>query len=77
MKVKLLKKLRKKIRSNLLIRRNNSKITINWVYLSVTFKGMLYKTEVRHGAYNDAVFNALLKELEHIVLENYIKKFRV
>lgn len=72
MRVKLLKRLRKKIYDNLEIHRNNSKFTINWTYLSVMFKGRLYKTEMRYGKYDDSVFKVLLKELEHNFLKEYV-----
>lgn len=58
------------------IRRNSSKFTLNWAYLSVIFKGELYQTERRWGIYNDNVFKALLKELEHVVLKDYIVRKR-
>lgn len=72
MKVKLLKKLRRKIRHNMFIVENKSKFTINWMYLSIRFKGRLYKTERRFGKCNGKVFKVLHKELEHIVLKDYV-----
>lgn len=72
MKVRLLKKLRKEIYSKLVIYRNPSKFIIPWTYLSVTFNGYLYKTDREYGYYNNRVFKFLLKELEHIVLRDYI-----
>lgn len=53
MKTKLLKKLRRKIRCNLSIVRNNSNFSINWTYLSVMFRGELYRTDRAWGVYND------------------------
>ena len=78
MKVRLLKRLRKKIQNNLSVHRNSSKFTINWAYLSITFKGIYYQTGRRYGTYNDNVFRALQKELEHKVLRDYIniKKYK-
>ena len=72
MRVKLLRRLRKKIYDNLKIRRNNSKFTLNWAYLDIVFRGEYYKSERQWGTYNDNVFKVLLKELEHIVLKDYI-----
>lgn len=74
MRVKLLKKLRKKIYCSVSVHRNNSKFTLNWTYLSVSFRGECYKTERQWGTYNDNVFKVLLKELEHVVLKDYIVK---
>ena len=76
MKVKLLKKLRKKINCNLSVIRNNSKFTLNWTYLAIEFRGEYYKTERQWGTYNNNVFKVLLRELEHIVLKDYIVKKR-
>lgn len=72
MRVKLLKRLRRKIYCNLSVHRNDSKFTINWTYLSVMFKGNVYKTERKYGKYDDNVFKTLLKELEYVVLKDYI-----
>lgn len=77
MKTKLLKKLRKKIRHNLFIVENKSEFTINWMYLSIRFKGCLYKTERRFGECGGKIFIVLHKELEHIVLKDYVIKKRI
>lgn len=78
MKVRLLKKLRKEIHKNLSVHRNSSKFTMNWAYLSITFKGIYYRTGRRYRTYNNDIFIALQKELEHIVLKDYIniKKYK-
>ena len=77
MKKKLLKKIRRKIRCNLSIVRNNSNFSINWTYLSIMFRGELYRTDRAWGVYNDNVFKVLHKELEHIVLKDYVIKKRI
>ena len=77
MRVNLLKKLRRKIHNDLLICRNDSKFTLNWVYLTITFKGCLYKTERKWGSITSSVLNTLRKELEHLVLEDYIIRKRI
>ena len=74
MKVKLLKKLRRELKDKLQIHRNNSEFTLNWIYLSITLKGRIYKTERRYGNCNDSVYKVLLKRLERIVLRDYIAK---
>lgn len=45
MKVRLLKKLRKEIKRNLKIRKNDSEFTLNWVYLITYLKDKEYHTE--------------------------------
>ena len=45
MKARLLKKLRKEIKRNLKIRKNDSEFTLNWVYLITYLKGKEYHTE--------------------------------
>lgn len=77
MRVKLLKKLRKKIRCNLSIVRNNSKFSINWTYLSVMINWELYRTDRAWGVYNENIFKVILRELEHIVLKDYVIKKRI
>ncbi len=72
MRVKLLKRLRRKIRHNMFIVENRSKFTINWMYLSIRFQGRLYKTERSFGECGGKVFIVLHKELEHIVLKDYV-----
>ena len=66
MKTKLLKELRRKIRCNLSIVRNNSNLSINWTYLSIMFRGELYRTDRAWGVYNDNVFKVLREELERL-----------
>ena len=43
---------------------NRSEFTINWMYLSVRFKGGLYKTERRFGECGGKVFIVLHKEFQ-------------
>lgn len=45
MKVRLLKKLRKEIKRNLKIHKNDSEFTLNWVYLITYLKDKEYHTE--------------------------------
>nr|DAP07032.1 MAG TPA: hypothetical protein [Caudoviricetes sp.] len=41
------------------------------------FRGELYRTDRAWGVYNDNVFKVLHKELEHIVLKDYVIKKRI
>lgn len=47
------------------------------MYLSIMFRGELYRTDRAWGVYNDNVFKVLHKELEHIVLKDYVIKKRI
>lgn len=72
MKVRLLKKLRKEIKKNLKIRKNDSEFTLNWVYL-ITY---LKDKEYHWGTVTNEVLYKLFLELEHLALSGYIKDKR-
>nr|DAU11076.1 MAG TPA: hypothetical protein [Caudoviricetes sp.] len=76
MKVRLLKKLRKEIKRNLKIRKNDSEFTLNWVYLITYLKDKEYHTEDHWGTVTNEVLYKLFLELEHLALSGYIKDKR-
>lgn len=76
MKVRLLKKLRKEIKRNLKIRKNDSEFTLNWVYLITYLKGKEYHTEDHWGTVTNEVLYKLFLELEYLALSGYIKDKR-
>lgn len=72
MKVKLLKKLRKEIKRNLYICKNDSKFTLNHLHLITYLKDRRYRTEKYWGTITTKVIDDLYLELEHLALRGFI-----
>lgn len=72
MKVRLLKKLRKEIKRNLYICKNDSKFTLNHIQLITYLKDRRYHTEEYWGTITTKVIDDLYFELEHLALRGFI-----
>lgn len=72
MKIRLLKKLRREIRRNLYVFKNESLFTLNHAYLKTWLKGVEYRTEEYWGTINMKVMINLYIELECLALKGYI-----
>lgn len=77
MKAKLLKKLRREIKLNLIIYKNDSKFTLNHVQLTTYLKDIRYDSEEYWGTITMEIIPKLFIELEHKALEGYIKDKRI
>lgn len=77
MKAKLLKKLRREIKLNLYVFRNDSKFTLNHAQLTTYLKDIRYDSEEYWGTITMEIISKLFIELEHKALEGYIKDKRI
>ncbi len=77
MKAKLLKKLRREIKLNLYIARNDSQFTLNYLRLTTELNGKEYKSSERYGKITNELISKLFIELEHLALSGYIKDKRI